>query len=138
MRHLARTLATLVLLCLALLACQKDPPPPAPAPVMPAAADVDVTATADERRCSVDEDCALATVDCCGCAALGRQTAVRKDKIQALTERRRPICGTIACAQGISEDPSCSAARAVCREGTCVPDSPAKASSGVGVEKIAN
>lgn len=138
MRECFRRLTLPALLCLAALACRKEAPPPPPLPQLPTAAEVDVTATEDERRCSADVDCVLTTIDCCGCAALGRQTGVRKDRVQALTERRRTICDGIACAQGMSEDPSCSASRAVCREGSCVPDAAAAGNRGVGVEKIAD
>lgn len=138
-----RPLALLVaVLALSLAACRDKAPPaataPSPAPPLPTAAEVDPTATADERRCTADADCTLSTLDCCGCAALGKQIGVRKDRVQALTERRRPICGVVACAQGMSEDPSCSATRAVCREGQCVPDvaSGPKGGAGVDVEKI--
>lgn len=134
----ARFARLLLLSCAALLACQEAKPPPAQAPPLPAAADIDVTATEAERQCSADADCTLTTVDCCGCNALGRQTAVRKDKLPALTERRRAICGTIACAQGMSDDPSCAATRAQCRTGVCTADTAAAAQHGVGVEKIAN
>ncbi|MBI1946429.1 MAG: hypothetical protein HYS27_12075 [Deltaproteobacteria bacterium] len=128
-----------VLVAGALVACAKPPPPPPPPPPpsLPTAAEVDVTATDDERRCAVDADCALTTVDCCGCTSLGKQTGVRKDRLQALTERRVPICGTIACAQGMSDDPSCQATRATCRDGRCVAaDEAAQPPAGVGVGKI--
>ncbi|OGQ21483.1 MAG: hypothetical protein A2138_05475 [Deltaproteobacteria bacterium RBG_16_71_12] len=127
----------LAVACAAAFACKEaPPPPPPPPPPVPTAAEVDVTATDDERRCAADADCALATVDCCGCNALGKQTGVRKDKLVALTDRRRPICGTIACAQGMSDDPSCVATRAVCRDGSCVAETAGARPQGVGVGKI--
>lgn len=136
MRSLALLVAVLVV---SLAGCREKAAPPSPTtPPLPAAADVDPSATDDERRCVADADCTLATLDCCGCAALGKQIGVRKDRVQALTERRRPICGVVACAQGISEDPSCTAARAVCLEGRCVPELAAGPTGGVGVEKIAD
>ena len=139
MCSLAARLALLISLsCVALLACQEAKPPAPPPPPLPAAADVDVTATDAERQCSTDADCMLTTVDCCGCNALGRQTAVRKDKLQALTERRRVICGTVACAQGMSDDPSCAATKALCRAGQCTADAAAATRPAIGVEKIAN
>ncbi len=128
----------MVLCCAALLGCHEATQPPRPPPPLPTAAEVDVTVGDDEQRCEVDEECVLTTVDCCGCNALGRQTAVRKDRLLALTERRRPICSTIACAQGMSDDPSCSASRARCLAGRCTADAAAAVQRGVGVEKIAN
>lgn len=134
----ARVAPPLLLTLVATISC-KEAKPPAPPPMpLPTAAEVDVTATDDERRCAADADCMLTTSDCCGCNALGKQTSVRKDRIEALTERRRPICATIACAQGMSDDPSCAATRAVCRQGRCVPDAAEGAPKGVGVEKIAD
>ncbi len=131
---IAGAVATLI------VACKEpaSPPPPPPPPPVPAAADVDVAATVDEQRCAADADCVLATFDCCGCNALGHQVGVRKDRAEALAARRLPICGTIACAQGMSDDPSCVATRAVCRDGRCAPDTAAAPAAGVGVEKIPN
>lgn len=132
-----RSLPVWALPLILVLGCTKEPPAaPAVTVPLPTATEVDVAATADERRCVVDDDCTLTTEDCCGCATLGKQTGVRKDRVQALTERRRTICGAIACAQGMSDDPSCVASRAVCRQGQCVPDAAAASGRGVGVEKI--
>ncbi|MCC7072370.1 MAG: hypothetical protein IT383_13660 [Deltaproteobacteria bacterium] len=131
-------LAPIAVLGLLAVACREPAPPPPAPPPLPTAAEVDVTATADEQRCAVDADCVLATFDCCGCNALGRQVGVRKDRVQALGARRAPICGAVACAQGMGDDPSCGATRALCRDGACVPDAAAGPSRGVGVEKIAD
>lgn len=139
--RLPRFVLIACLLATVSVACRDAPapvPPPPPPPPLPAAADVDVTATDDEQRCAADADCELATYDCCGCNALGRQIGVRKDRAQALIARRSPICTTVSCAQGMSDDASCVALRAICRDGRCVPDSAAAPSPGVGVEKIPN
>lgn len=124
--------------------CPREPPAPTIAPPpQPASAapEPGVNVLDEERRCSSDAECTLTTVDCCGCDALGKQTGVRKDRLAALTERRRPICSVVSCAQAISDDPSCTATKAVCRDGMCVPDSiagdnGAKKPAGVGVEPI--
>lgn len=134
-----RVLSGLLFACLLSLGCSRgassspsEPPTmppgaPAPAAAAPAAPAAPESPTAgiavldDERRCTADSDCTLTTADCCGCQALGKQVGVRKDKLVAVGERRAPVCTAVACAQAISDDPSCSAAAAVCRDGLCAP-----------------
>ncbi len=78
--------------------------------------------SADEARCSVDDDCALTSFHCCGCSAGGKAAAVHKDKLAEVLQRRGVVCGEYACAQVVSDDPTCAATHAVCREGKCVPE----------------
>jgi hypothetical protein len=119
-----------------------NPPPPPPAPAAPVVEEKpkevpDVALTDADRACTTDADCGLISVDCCGCNAMGKQTAARKDRMDAIAARRQPICGTIACAQAISDDPSCAATKAGCKAGVCVAvEPPAPGASGVGVEPI--
>jgi hypothetical protein len=141
-------LVTFFALALGLLgACKRssteDPPPPAvgepvaPSGGAPAAAPVaDVPVSDEDRACSADADCALTSKDCCGCRALGENVGVRKDRLEAVAARRAPICREIVCAMAMSEHPSCSATRAVCRDGLCVPETTAAAPGGVDVERI--
>lgn len=92
----------------------------------------------DERKCNSDDDCELTAFHCCNCTAGGRMAAVNKEKVTELLQRRGSICQDYACAQVISDDPSCGAERAVCQEGLCVPG-PAtapKGAAGIGVEPI--
>jgi hypothetical protein len=84
-----------------------------------------VHVTSSERRCSTDADCVVVTEDCCGCAALGRQTGVRADQVARLNERRGPVCAQTLCESAMSDDPTCRATRAVCRSGLCAADVPA-------------
>ena len=99
-------------------------PPPSierPRPVAAASENV-VTATLEDRRCTSDRECTLTTVECCGCQSLGANTGVRKDRLASLAERRTPTCAATNCAMAMSQDPTCSATRAVCRDGLCVPN----------------
>ena len=124
-------------------ACANPPPPPpveqAPPPPptkKPEPVDV-VTATSDDRRCQADNECVLTTVDCCGCQSLGQQTGVRRDHLASLADRRRPVCTQAFCPMAMSIDPTCSAMKALCRGGICVPDvGLAAPPPGVGVEPI--
>lgn len=93
---------------------------------------------ADERTCTKDEECTLTPQQCCTCAAGGQQDAVNAEKLPELIRRRGIVCDDYVCPQVVSTHPSCSATRALCREGKCVPDVPAgaKAPEGIGVEPI--
>jgi hypothetical protein len=132
-----RTFAVLAALALlALTACPK----PAPTSTTPtisaetlkaeeaAKAQPDPRVLDDDRKCTSDADCTLATSDCCGCNALGSQTGVRKDHVADLANRRAPVCAGVACGQGMSDDPSCTATKAVCKAGLCVPNTVATTS----------
>lgn len=93
----------------------------------------------DEKQCTKDDECELTSFHCCNCTAGGRMAAVSKEKVPDVLKRRGVVCEEYACAQVISDDPSCGATRAVCREGKCVPDVPAAApgaTEGVAVEPI--
>lgn len=91
-----------------------------------------------EAQCTKDDDCELTAFHCCNCASGGRMAAVNKEKLPELLQRRGIVCQEYACAQVVSDDPTCSATAAVCREGKCVPEVPdsAKAPAGVDVEPI--
>ena len=95
--------------------------------------------SADEATCTADADCDLTSFHCCSCSAGGQMAAVNKAKLPDLLKRRGIVCQECACAQVVSDHPSCAAERAVCREGRCVPDVPAGSpplQEGVGVEPI--
>ncbi len=123
------TLAFLAALA-ALTACNKEPPGLPPAvekivappvvPTAPTAADERITAA--DQQCAQDSDCALTTADCCGCNASGKQIGVRADVVAALAQRRAPVCSGVSCAQSVSDDPTCTATKAVCKAGKCEPD----------------
>lgn len=69
--------------------------------------------------CKVDSDCVLAPDDCCGCSGGGKQKALPK-KDRAGSERARQArCADTLCAEVMSQDPSCAATSAICREGKC-------------------
>lgn len=91
-----------------------------------------------ERVCSADADCTLTPQHCCTCAAGGRQDAVNQARLPGLIGRRAVTCTDYACPQVVSDDPSCDAVRAVCRDGRCAPLVPAGAATtgGLGVEPI--
>lgn len=130
-----RTLIVVSLLAFA-SACPKPAPPPSTTPAVSAEtlkaeeaakAQPDPRVLEDDRKCASDADCTLATADCCGCNALGSQTGIRKDHVADLAKRRAPVCSAIACGQGMSDDPSCTATKAVCKAGLCVPNTVASA-----------
>lgn len=108
-------------LAVGLAAC-KDPPPAPPPPTITAPTAPDERITAADQQCTNDSECALTTADCCGCNAAGKQIGVRADVVAALAQRRAPVCGAVSCAQSLSDDPSCTATKAVCRAGKCEPD----------------
>jgi hypothetical protein len=101
-----------------------------------AAAVPDAHVLADDRTCAVDADCTLTTADCCGCNALGSQVGVRKDHVAALAARRAPVCGGVACPTTMSDDATCSANGAVCRDKVCVPESAAASGHRTPTEPI--
>ena len=126
-----------------IVSCTKAPGLPATAaetPTAPSApaAGAEMRATNEDRACTADAECVLATEDCCGCSSLGKQIGVRVDRIAVLTDRRAPICAATLCAAAMSEDPTCAATKAGCRAGVCVADvatAPA-APAGVKTEAI--
>ena len=80
----------------------------------PSAAAKDVAAA-----CRVDADCVVVPDDCCGCTGGGKQRALSK-KDQASYQRARQVhCADTMCAAVMSQDPSCAARSAVCKEGKC-------------------
>ncbi|MGB8294887.1 MAG: hypothetical protein WCG85_05620 [Polyangia bacterium] len=69
--------------------------------------------------CQADSDCVLVPDDCCGCSGGGKQKAIPK-KDRASSERARQArCAGTLCAEVMSQDPSCAATSAVCKEGKC-------------------
>lgn len=74
----------------------------------------------DDLTCGRDEDCALVS-DCCGCAAGGSQTAVRADRVEALSAAADSACDTSQCSGRPSEHRSCQAVGARCAGGRCIP-----------------
>jgi hypothetical protein len=120
---LAGATLTCATLALTFTGCEKKAPP-APPPIVAENVETrpDTGLQAADTACTADAECTLTTNDCCGCAALGTQVGVRADHLAALTARRQPICSSIVCAQQMSDDPSCTARKAVCRAGQCVPD----------------
>lgn len=95
--------------------------------------------TAEEAACESDADCDLTAFHCCNCAAGGKMVGVNRDLLPEVLRRRGIVCAEYACAQVVSTDPTCGAKRAVCQEGKCVPDAPAKSApeaQGIGVEPI--
>src|SRR5688572_23950045 len=120
------TLLITLALVTAFTAC-KETPPVAPTVVDPKTAAAPAVApderiTAADQQCTQDSECALTTADCCGCNAMGKQIGVRADVVASLAQRRAPVCGGVSCAQSISDDPTCTATKAVCRAGKCEPD----------------
>jgi hypothetical protein len=131
-------LVTTLLFFTALAACKETPPattttatptptatpttPTTPTATPTVAGAPDERVTAADQQCTQDSECALTTADCCGCTSLGKQIGVRADVVAALAQRRAPVCASVSCAQAMSDDPSCSATKAVCKAGKCEPD----------------
>lgn len=92
----------------------------------------------DEQKCASDAECTLTPFHCCPCEHSGKLVAVNRTAVPQIVQRRSAVCPDYVCAQVVSDDASCAATRAVCREGMCVPDVPAdaKKADGVGVETI--
>ncbi len=74
--------------------------------------------TEPATSCRVSEDCTLVSA-CCGCAAGGRQIAIRKDGVAAFEASHEQRCGGNLCAQVISTDPSCDAEATCGSNGRC-------------------
>jgi hypothetical protein len=69
--------------------------------------------------CKADTDCVLVTDGCCGCNQGGKQRAVLAGARTAYEKRRKSLCKQIMCPELMSEDPSCVAGHAVCKDGSC-------------------
>jgi hypothetical protein len=69
--------------------------------------------------CKVDADCTLVPADCCGCGGGGKQKAIPAREKASHERARQARCADTLCAAVISEDSSCAAAAAVCKEGQC-------------------
>jgi len=69
--------------------------------------------------CQVDSDCVLVPDDCCGCTGGGKQKAVSKKDRAGSEKARRTRCAGTLCAEVMSQDPSCAATSAICKEGKC-------------------
>ena len=74
---------------------------------------------ASAPACHVDSDCVLVPEDCCGCQAGGKQKALPKKDRARYQRAREAHCTDTLCAAVISQDPSCAATSAVCKEGQC-------------------
>jgi hypothetical protein len=69
--------------------------------------------------CKVDGDCAIVTEGCCGCNEGGKQRAVLAKARPAYEKRRQGLCKQTMCPALMSEDPSCVAGSAICKDGAC-------------------
>ncbi|MGE0789109.1 MAG: hypothetical protein AB7S26_25780 [Sandaracinaceae bacterium] len=78
------------------------------------------SASTEDQSCSRDSECVLVQ-DCCGCERQGRQLAVHRDRVEALTASAQSDCSAVSCTVGASEHRSCGAERAQCLGGRCVP-----------------
>lgn len=107
------TVAT-TLLMLLVLGCAGAQEPQAGGPPVVA------SATTEDQTCTRDSECVLVQ-DCCGCERQGRQLAVHRDRVEALTEASRAECGAVGCTVARSEHRSCATTRAACRGGRCIP-----------------
>jgi hypothetical protein len=108
-----RIMAILGVLCLAALFALPALGRPARKKRRPAAAATAVTI------CKADSDCALVIDGCCTCNAGGKQRVVPAKARRAYEKRRRTRCRNTMCPALMSEDPSCVAGSAVCKDGAC-------------------
>jgi hypothetical protein len=69
--------------------------------------------------CQVDSDCVLVPDDCCGCTGGGKQRALPKKDKAGFERARQARCADTLCPAVMSQDPSCAATSAVCKEGKC-------------------
>jgi hypothetical protein len=69
--------------------------------------------------CKVDSDCVLVADDCCGCTGGGTQRALPKKDRAGYERARQARCLDTLCAAVMSQDPSCAATSAVCKERKC-------------------
>jgi hypothetical protein len=75
---------------------------------------------AEDQACSRDAECTLVD-DCCGCARAGAKTAVRVDRVEALSAAAQSECAGRTCPDLPSEHRSCQATAARCSGGRCIP-----------------
>ena len=71
------------------------------------------------NACQVDSDCVLVPDDCCGCTGGGKQRALPKKGKAGFERARQARCADTMCPAVMSQDPSCAATSAVCKEGKC-------------------
>jgi hypothetical protein len=76
-------------------------------------------AAAQVTVCKVDSDCALVTDGCCNCNQGGKQRVVFAKARVSYEKKRKARCRKTMCTALMSEDPSCVAGSAVCKDGTC-------------------
>jgi hypothetical protein len=69
--------------------------------------------------CRTDSDCVLVPADCCGCNKGGKQRAIPRKNKATYQRAQQSRCKDTLCPEVMSQDPSCSARTAVCREQTC-------------------
>jgi hypothetical protein len=84
--------------------------------LLPAAAP---TAAMAAAACKVDSDCVLVPDDCCGCTGGGKQRALPKKDKAGFERARQARCAGTLCPAVMSQDPSCAATSALCKEGKC-------------------
>ncbi len=76
-------------------------------------------AEAVPTACQADADCALVVEGCCGCNEGGKQRAIVAKAKAGYEKKRKAMCRQTACPQLMSEDASCVAGHAVCKDGAC-------------------
>jgi hypothetical protein len=69
--------------------------------------------------CKVDGDCVLVVDGCCSCNEGGKQRAVPVAARTSYETRRKAVCRQTMCPALMSEDASCLASHAVCKDGAC-------------------
>ena len=69
--------------------------------------------------CRVDSDCVLVPDDCCGCTGGGKQKALPKKDGAGSERARQARCAGTLCTAVMSQDPSCAATSAICKDGKC-------------------
>ena len=74
-------------------------------------------ALTDMSACETADDCTLVEA-CCGCNAVGRRVAIRKDAVAEFEGTKAQRCAGNLCKQGISSHSSCDA-EAGCEHGRC-------------------
>lgn len=73
-------------------------------------------------ECRKNDECVLVTDGCCGCHEGGKQRAIPARAREAYERKRKSICKGTVCPALMSDDPSCLAAGAACKEGKCALD----------------
>ena len=80
-------------------------------------------APAATEDCKKDTDCVVVPDDCCSCNEGGKQHAIPKRDKESYEKARKQRCAAQACAEVMSQDPSCSK-RAFCGAGICELEDP--------------